>query len=268
MRASTEITFSGSLPETYERFLVTPLFRPFADALLDLAALTASDTLLDVACGTGIVLRCAKERSAGARRMVGVDASPAMLAVAKRVAPADDWRQGDATELPVSGETFDLVTCHQGLQFFSDKRRAVSEMRRVLAPSGRLALGTWAPVDQIPVMRELHRIAERHLGPFVDQRHSFGDADALTHLLVEAGFTGVHVRAVTRSVQVGAIAVFPRLNAMAVVGMHSGAKALSDEQRGRLVAAIAEEGIDELQPYAANGDLTFELSSNVAIARP
>ena len=47
--------FTASLPELYEGFLVTPLFRPFGQALLDRVDLTRDDRLLDVACGTGIV---------------------------------------------------------------------------------------------------------------------------------------------------------------------------------------------------------------------
>jgi hypothetical protein len=51
-----------SLPEIYEQALVGPLFRPFAELILDEVELTATDRVLDVACGTGIVARVAKER--------------------------------------------------------------------------------------------------------------------------------------------------------------------------------------------------------------
>ncbi len=48
-----------------------------------------------------------------------------------------------AGALPLSDAAFDLVLCQQGLQFFADKLGATREMRRVLAPGGRVALSVW-----------------------------------------------------------------------------------------------------------------------------
>jgi ubiquinone/menaquinone biosynthesis C-methylase UbiE len=268
MAATPEGLFSASLPELYERFLVEPLFRPFAEVLIDRVGLAEGDRLLDVACGTGIVARLAHQRLGDRGRVVGVDASPAMLAMAKSVAPQIDWREGDAARLPVGGgETFDAISCHQGLQFFADKSAAVSEMRRVLAPGGRLAIGTWRPVADIALMRDLHRVAERHLGPSVDQRHSFGDPDAMKQLLEGAGFTDVRVEAVTRTVRMTGADVFPRLNTMAIVGMSAAAKAMSDEQRANVVAAITKDSIDATSRYVEGDDFVFDLVSNLAIAK-
>src|SRR5262245_54249490 len=126
MAASAHGFFTSSLPELYERFLVEPLFRPFSEVLLDRAALRDNDRLLDVACGTGIVARLALQKLGDRGRIVGVDASPAMLAIARAAAPAIDWRDGDAARLPIGNdEVFDLVSCHQGLQFFADKPAAI-----------------------------------------------------------------------------------------------------------------------------------------------
>jgi ubiquinone/menaquinone biosynthesis C-methylase UbiE len=132
MATAEQGLLTSSLPELYERFLVEPLCRPFAQELLDRTALAPIERLLDVACGTGIVARLAHEIVADRGRLVGVDARPAMLAVARSVAPIIEWPQGDAALLPVDrDEAFDVVTCHQGLQFFPDKPAAVREMRPV-----------------------------------------------------------------------------------------------------------------------------------------
>ena len=48
-----------------------------------------------------------------------------------------EWQEGDALSLAFPDQAFDLVLCQQGLQFFSDRNRALSEMRRVLAAGGR-----------------------------------------------------------------------------------------------------------------------------------
>jgi len=76
-------------------------------------------------------------------------------------------------------------------------------MRRALVKGGRLAVATWRSDDEIPFMRELRRVAERHLGAIADQRHSFGDASRLEALLRDAGFPEVRVRTTSRTIRHG-----------------------------------------------------------------
>ena len=105
-----------TFPEIYERVLVGPLFRPFAQEVIARLEPTRSDSLIDIACGTGIVARLARETLGPGSRIVGVDVAPAMLAVARSVEPTIDWREGTAISLPVKDrENFSMLTCHQGL---------------------------------------------------------------------------------------------------------------------------------------------------------
>jgi ubiquinone/menaquinone biosynthesis C-methylase UbiE len=268
MATSPQTLFSSSFPEVYERFLVAPLFRPFAQALLDRAHLTRDDRLLDVACGTGIVARLAREVIGERGRVVGIDVSPAMVGMAKSVAPSIEWREGDATHLPAAGDdTFTVVTCHQGVQFFPDKPSAVREMRRVLAPGGRLAIAAWRSADDIPIMRDLQRIAEKHLGPIVDRRHSFGDAETIRALLTEAGFGAIAIETVTLPVRMSDATVFPQLNAMALMGMSTAAKAMGEEERSRVAAVITTESIEAARPYLVGPAIVFDLASTIATGR-
>src|SRR5919109_1378278 len=99
--------------EIYERVLVGPLFRPFAEQLVARVGPDRGDSVIDVACGTGIVARVARERLGPQARIVGVDVAPPMLAVARTVDPTIDWRDGNAVALPVSAtEHFTVLTCH------------------------------------------------------------------------------------------------------------------------------------------------------------
>jgi ubiquinone/menaquinone biosynthesis C-methylase UbiE len=146
-------------------------------ALEGAGASTLGSVLIYVLIATiGIVGRVPKERLGDAGNVVGIDVSADMLAVARAVAPNIDWREGNATALPLNdGEQFDVVVCQQGLQFFPDKAGAVTEMRRALSDRGRLAIATWRSDDEIPFFRAMRKVAERHLGAIVDQRYSFGD---------------------------------------------------------------------------------------------
>jgi ubiquinone/menaquinone biosynthesis C-methylase UbiE len=258
---------SSTLPEMYERWLVAPLFRPWAEILLDRVQLAGDDRLLDIACGTGIAARLAKERRGERGRVVGIDLNAQMLAVARRVAPEIEWREGSADALPVpEDERFDVVVCQQGLQFFPDKPAAVREMRRVLAPNGRLGASTWRPLDEAPVFHALHRVAERHLGHIVDQRHGFGDAAALAALLAGGGFRDVRVETMSRRIHLDDWSMFVRLNAMALVGMSAAGKEMGDEERARSVATIATESAGVLPSFTKGQDLVFDIGANVATA--
>ena len=266
--SQTQIFAATTFTEIYERVLVGPLFRPFAEQLMTRVGPNRGDSVIDVACGTGIVARVARERLGPEARIVGVDVAPAMLAVARTVDPTIDWRQGNAVSLPVSaGEQFTVLTCHQGLQFMPDKPAAIREMRRVLAPGGRAAIATWRSLEDIPGMRDLNAVAERHLGPIVDARHSFGDATELKGLLVDAGFSHVSVQTLAHDVQFADGAVFARLNAMAVIGMSEQSKAMSESERSELAGRIAAESGPAIAKATKNGVFVFPLTSNIATAK-
>jgi hypothetical protein len=53
MNTEPQWQFVGSVPENYERYLVPSIFAPWADDLVEIAALEPGQRLLDIACGTG-----------------------------------------------------------------------------------------------------------------------------------------------------------------------------------------------------------------------
>jgi ubiquinone/menaquinone biosynthesis C-methylase UbiE len=257
-----------TFPEMYEQWLAAPLFRPSAELTLDEVNLAPGDSILDIACGTGVVARVAKERLGEDGSITGVDISPEMLAVARRVAPDIDWREGNALALPLrDGEQFDVVVCQQGLQFFPEKSAAAAQMRRALAPGGRLAVSTWRPDDEVPFFRNLRLVAERHLGAIVDQRHSFGDSAPVEALLYAAGFRNVRSRTISSVIRFVDGAPLLRLNTMALVGMSAAGKRMADEERKRVVEAIIGESAPVLASHANGAGIAFELSASLTTAK-
>lgn len=254
--------------EIYERVLVAPLFRPFAQQLVARLEPRQGDRAIDVACGTGICARILRERLGPDAPIVGVDLAPAMLAVASTADPSIDWREGNATALPVGeAERFSLLTCHQGLQFVPDKAAAVSEMRRVLAPGGRLAVACWRSLQDTPLALALNAVAERHVGPITDSRHGFGDRGSLQQLVADGGFTDVVSDTLTHDVTFQDGALYARLNAMAVIGMSDAGKGLDEAQRGQLAERIAAESAEVIASASATGAFVIPMAANLVTGR-
>jgi ubiquinone/menaquinone biosynthesis C-methylase UbiE len=260
--------FSGqSFPELYEQALVGPLFDPWVEPLLKDVGLAADERVLDVACGTGIVARRAKERLGKTGSVIGIDVNPQMLAVARRVAPSIDWREGDVASLPLGeDEKVDVVLCQQGFQFFADRVAAAHQLRRVLVEGGRLAVSTWRPDEEFPVLLQLRKVAEEHVGAIADRRHSLGDTSALESALRAAGFKDFRASSHSRTIRFEDGLAFLRLNAMALVGM-SDARTESEEERQKRVAVIVRDSAERLGERMKNGALAYELGTNVVLAR-
>ena len=110
----------------------------------------ASERILDLGCGTGIVARVLRQRLGGAANIVGVDPSPPMIEKARSIEPELDWRVGDAVALPFADGSFDLVLCHEMRKVMPDRIAALREVRRVLSPGGRFLVGAWRPRNEQP----------------------------------------------------------------------------------------------------------------------
>src|SRR5262245_37296247 len=183
--------------KAYEEFFVPALFGEWAPRVAAAARIRTGDHVLDVACGTGILAREAASQAGPEGFVAGVDASPGMLAVAKTIAPRIEWREAQAEALPYPDQRFDAVVSQFGLMFFSDRRRALTEMQRVLKRGGRLAVAVWASLDSSPAYGAevdlLERVAGQAAADAVRAPFVLGDPNELTQLVASAGVDKVAV---------------------------------------------------------------------------
>lgn len=133
---------------------IAPDFLSMAAHLVESAEISATDTVLDVGCGTGNAAITAARRGA---RVTGLDIVPAMLDEARENATiADvettDWREGTATNLPVEDDTFDVTLSCLGHMFAEPPDVASRELLRVTRPDGRIAFTSWTPEGPVPAM--------------------------------------------------------------------------------------------------------------------
>ena len=129
-------------------FAPTALFTtPSAGHLVKFAGIAAGERVLDVATGTGVVAITAARAGAD---VAALDLTPELLEEARenaRIAgvPRVEWTEGDAENLTYPDASFDVVVSQFGHMFAPRPDVALSEMRRVLKPGGRLAFATWPP---------------------------------------------------------------------------------------------------------------------------
>jgi SAM-dependent methyltransferase len=148
----------------YEKDFVPAIFAQWPPVLAEAAAMKPGDRVLDVACGTGVLARGAADRVGPTGRVTGLDLNEAMLAVARRLRPEIEWRQGDAAKLPFDDGAFDVVVSQFALMFFPDQVAALREMWRVLASRGRLAVAVCAPMARTKGYSALAGLLRREAG--------------------------------------------------------------------------------------------------------
>jgi ubiquinone/menaquinone biosynthesis C-methylase UbiE len=191
MQKRETFQLSVAAAEAYEARFVPALFAEWAPRLVELAGVAPGQAVLDVACGTGIVARTAADALRGQGRVVGLDLNEAMLAVARRVRPDLEWRQGDAAALPFPDGAFDTVLCQMALMFFPDRARALGEMRRVVAPGGTVAVVVPGQLASQPAWGPFVAMVARHAGPeavsLLSTYWACGDLDQLRALVGSAG---------------------------------------------------------------------------------
>ena len=156
-----------------------------------LLGLGEGERVLDVACGPGNFSREFARAVGGDGLVAGIDASRTMLergAEENRRAGIANLVliRGDATALPFTDGGFDAVCCFAALHLFADPFEGLDEMRRVLAPGGRIALMT--SVRRQLTVRPLKPVIERASGMRLFEGDEISDA------LEARGFTGIHRR--------------------------------------------------------------------------
>lgn len=140
------------------------------------------DTVLDVACGPGL-LACAFARVV--RHVVGVDITPAMLEQARKTQAEQGlenvtWQSGDVFSLPYPDEHFSIVTSRFVFHHLPDPLAALKEMKRVCKQGGRVVVADMSPVpekaDALNAMERLRDPSHARAMPLEELKSLFADA--------------------------------------------------------------------------------------------
>ena len=197
--------FAGSIPAAYDRYLGPVLFQTYAEDLVARLQVPENGSVLELACGTGVVTRELRNRLPSTARLFATDLNEPMFqhaAVKFAQGEAVEWRQADACNLPFGDAIFDAVVCQFGIMFVPDKALAAREARRVLKPGGVFLFNVWDAIEH----NELCRIAHETIAGYFDKdppafyQVPFGyhDRDEIRRVLADAGFQNVRIDVVEK----------------------------------------------------------------------
>lgn len=191
------MTFAG--PQYYDAYLGPAWFDAHAAELARRLPRQPSGDVLEIACGTGLLTRHARERLDPARRLVASDVSAPMLDYARnklRERKDIDWHEADASRLPFADAAFGAVICGFGVMFFPDRVAALREARRVLMENGLLLFNVWDRIEHhLPaaVNAQVMRSLIPAEAPGFEVPFQMYETEGLRKLLKAAGFAEVRM---------------------------------------------------------------------------
>ena len=183
------------LADTYHAFFASVTSHA-AEPLLKEAMVGARMSVLDVACGSGVVAKHAAQRGAF---VTGVDLAPRMLELAAKLNPGCTFHEASVDSMPFDDGAFDAVVCAFGIGHFPDPPVAVAECARVTRAGRTCAFAWW----DLPARNRMHGVlmaaleevnptppADLPAGPPLFR---YSEDDAFRSLLESAGLRNVSV---------------------------------------------------------------------------
>jgi ubiquinone/menaquinone biosynthesis C-methylase UbiE len=200
-----DISFSGSVPSNYDKYLGPLLFEPYALDLFERLKNEKINNLLELACGTGRLTNHLAKLIPSGGQLVATDINPDMIEVAKGKVPGHiKWEVVDAHTLPYEKNSFDHVVCQFGVMFFTEKEKAFYEIQKVLKEGGKFIFNTWDSLEYNPRTAIIKTILDETMGAnapdfLTKGPYSFYDIDDIRDLLDKTGFHQVDIHIVPKS---------------------------------------------------------------------
>lgn len=154
----------------------------------------APSAILDIGCGTGMLLKRLADRFPGVP-LTGIDLAPGMVALARQALAGHQTVEivtGDAEQLPYPAERFDLVVSTSTFQWLENLDTAFAEVARVLKPGGAFRFALFGE-GTLRELKESYRQALHRHGGTGDRTHQFLGTAPVHRSLEQAAFTGIQV---------------------------------------------------------------------------
>jgi ubiquinone/menaquinone biosynthesis C-methylase UbiE len=185
----------------YEAFWQHQL-KPAQDLLLEMADLHAGESILDTACGSGLVSFQALRRLGEEGKVLGTDISEKMIETATLHAVQKNenrvrFERMDCEDLQLEDSSFDAALCALGLMYVPDPLKALREMLRVLKPGGRAVAAVWGRRANCG-WSDIFEIVDQHVTSEVcPMFFNLGNPNMLELIFKEAGFRDITVNRIS-----------------------------------------------------------------------
>jgi SAM-dependent methyltransferase len=252
--------------------LLDRIFAPLTERLISAADPGAGERVVDVGCGSATLVIELAGRVGPAGHVIGCDISEPLIAHARaRTADLDNVelvRADAATHRFASG--VDLIASRFGVMFFTDSIAAFTNLRRAVAPGGRLAFVCWREAERNPwITRPLRAIADMlepapPPGGDVPGPFRFADGKYLRHVLERSGFSDIDLEPVDHRLRFDGsldelMALFQRVGPLS-----RALDTLGEEKRARAVELVR----DDLGAEHAAGGIGLDAATWLVRAAP
>jgi len=165
-------------------YLFEPYARPANDLVFDRLGVGATTRYLDVACGSGLAAHIARSRGAA---VSGLDASEALIEIARARTPDGDFRVGDMFALPFVEGAFDVATSFNGIWNGCD--HALRQARTVLTDDGLLGLTYWGAYERMGLLPYFLTVIEHSPPSHQSATRELGETtNVIADMLAVTGF--------------------------------------------------------------------------------
>lgn len=189
------------------------MLQPLGEGGIAQASLLPGDRVIDIGCGCGATSLAIAQSVGLTGRVVGIDISEPMLAVARQRAKKlsnVSFSLADATIYKFAPASADVVFSRFGVMFFADPAAAFANIRKSLKPEGRACMVVWRPVTENPWVLQSLAIAGKYAplpappGPDEPGPFSWGNPERVESILEAAGFADVRLLAQDSRMRIGA----------------------------------------------------------------
>jgi SAM-dependent methyltransferase len=252
---------SEGAAKIYEKVYLTALFQEWCPLAIQAANVKTGDSVVDVACGTGVLAIAVSEHVGAKGKTIGVDINEGMLDIARSKSSSVEWLNAPAEVLPFTDDYFDCVVSQFGLMYFKNQEAAIREMMRVLQPNGTIAVIVWDKLDNNPGFAAEEHLWQKVFGEEVEEPpYRLGDKEVLENLFRVSGVNDIQVNTCEGTARFDSIESW----------IHTGAKGwteadtLNDDEL-KLLLDTAEKELTDFRTI--QGTVAFPTSAHIVTAK-
>ena len=246
------------------RTVISEMFAPVTQALIEDAGITSRSAVLDVATGTGEPALSIANLVGPEGKVVGTDAVPEMVEAARREGSRRKLQNASfevafSDSLPFPANTFDAAVSRFGVMFFPSPVGCVRDVLRVLKPGARIAMAVWHFAERNPFDHTVSQVVERYVESTATTQGSpdmfrFAKPGVLLAVLSRAGATVTSERLLQFSIRAS----------MSVEDFWTLRSEMSEKLRTKLaplskpqIAELKREVIEALSVYSSESGMSF-----------